>query len=130
MAEDSESQRFFNFLQHYDLQRYHQKFLDMGVRKISHLKDVDDDDLELVGLSRPERSRLRKKLEKNFSLTGKLMVRFCQKRSRYPQYVFFLGVRVRACVCVCVCACVCVCVCVCACVCVWCVCAELCTREE
>lgn len=75
MAEDTEAQRFFNFLQHYGLQKYHQKFLDMGVLKISHLKDVDDGDLEQVGLSRPERARLRKKLENNFSLTGKLKVR-------------------------------------------------------
>ena len=73
MADDSE--KFYNFLQRYDLHRYHQKFVDMGVRKISHLKDVDDSDLELVGLSRPERSRLRKKLEMNFSFAGKLRVR-------------------------------------------------------
>ena len=78
MAEDSE--KFYNFLQRYDLHRYHQKFVDMGVRKISHLKDVDDNDLELVGLSRPERSRLRKKLENNFSFAGRLRVRYPHKR--------------------------------------------------
>ena len=73
-----EQQRFYNFLQHYDLHKYHQKFLQMGVSKISHLKAVDDATLEQMGLSRPERNRLHKKLDENFSVSGKLKV--LQKR--------------------------------------------------
>ena len=69
-----EQQKFFNFLQHYDLHKYHQAFLNRGVSRISHLKAVDEKDLRDIGLSRPESSRLKKKLEKNFSVTGKLVV--------------------------------------------------------
>ena len=46
----------------------------MGVTKMIHLKDVDDTDLEKLGLSRPERTRLKKKLEAHFSTFGKLKV--------------------------------------------------------
>lgn len=71
-----EQQRFFNFLQHYDLHKYHQRFLRMGVRRISHFKDVSDADLDAVGLTPPEKTRLRKKLDENFSTTGKLKVSY------------------------------------------------------
>ena len=71
-----EQQRFYNFLQHYDLHKYHRKFLSTGVSKISHLKAVDDQSLADIGLTRPERIRLRKKLEENFSVGGKLKVRW------------------------------------------------------
>ena len=69
-----EQQRFYNFLQHYELHKYHQKFLAAGVSRISHLKALDDKDLEEVGLSRPERNRLFKKLDENFSLPGLIKV--------------------------------------------------------
>ena len=69
-----EQQRFYNFLQHYELHKYHQKFLAAGVSRISHLKPLDDKDLEEVGLSRPERNRLFKKLDENFSLPGLIKV--------------------------------------------------------
>ena len=69
-----EQQRFYNFLQHYDLHKYHQKFLAEGVSRISHLKALDDKDLEEIGLSRPERNRLFKKLDENFSLPGLIKV--------------------------------------------------------
>ncbi len=69
-----EQHRFYNFLQHYDLQQYHQRFLEKGVSKVSHLKTVDEVCLEEIGLSRPERIRLMKKMEENFSLHGKLKV--------------------------------------------------------
>ena len=69
-----EQQRFYNFLQHYELHKYHQKFLAAGVSRISHLKSLDDKDLEEVGLSRPERNRLFKKLDENFSLPGLIKV--------------------------------------------------------
>jgi activated CDC42 kinase 1 len=44
----------------------------MGVTRLSHFKDVTDADLDAVGLTRPEKTRLRKKLEQNFSTKGKL----------------------------------------------------------
>ena len=69
-----DQQRFYNFLQHYDLHRYHQRFLRMGVTRISHFKDVTDADLDAVGLTPPEKTRLRKKLEENFSTKGRLKV--------------------------------------------------------
>lgn len=69
-----EQQRFYNFLQHYDLHKYHQRFLAAGVSRISHLKVMDDKDLENVGLTRPERNRLYKKLEENFSISGLIKV--------------------------------------------------------
>ena len=72
-----EPQRFFNFLQHYGLQRYHGHLRDIGVSRISHLKSVDDKDLELIGFSRSEMNRLRRKLDENFSVTGRLMVGVC-----------------------------------------------------
>jgi activated CDC42 kinase 1 len=67
-----EQQRFYNFLQHYDLHKYHQRFLRMGVRKLTHFKDVTDADLDAVGLTPPEKTRLRKKLDENFSTAGKI----------------------------------------------------------
>ena len=73
-SEWREQQRFFNFLQHYGLHRYHQRFLQMGVTRITHFKDVSDADLDAVGLSPPEKTRLRKKLDENFSTTGKIKV--------------------------------------------------------
>lgn len=67
-------QRFYNFLQYYDLHKYYRRLTGMGVTRISHLKVVDDETLEQIGMSRPERNRLRKKLEENFSTSGKLKV--------------------------------------------------------
>ncbi len=69
-----EQQRFYNFLHHYDLQQYHQAFLAKGVSKVSHLKSLDEVSLAEVGLSRPERIRLMRKTEENFSRTGKFKV--------------------------------------------------------
>ena len=70
-----DQQRFYNFLQHYDLHKYHQRFSKMGVLRLNHFKDVTDADLDAVGLTPPEKTRLRKKLEENFSKKGKIMVR-------------------------------------------------------
>ena len=70
-----EQQRFYNFLCHYDLQQYHEKFLRVGVNKMAHLKDVDDQSLEELGFTRPERVRLRKKVDKYFGFTAKFVVR-------------------------------------------------------
>ena len=69
-----EQQRFYNFLQHYDLLKYHQRFQRMGVLRLTHFKDVTDADLDAVGLTPPEKTRLRKKLDENFSVAGKLKV--------------------------------------------------------
>lgn len=65
---------FHSFLRYYDLVPYYEGFVQMGVLKISHLKDVSDADLTQLGLSGPERTRLRKKADKNFSTSGKLKV--------------------------------------------------------
>ena len=69
-----EQQRFYNFLQHYDLHKYHQRFLKMGVLRLSHFRDVTDADLDAVGLTPPEKTRLRKKLDENFSTKGRIRV--------------------------------------------------------
>lgn len=69
-----EQHRFYNFLRHYDLHHYHQAFLSKGVSKVSHLKNLDEASLEEVGLTRPERIRLMKKTDENFSLSGKFKV--------------------------------------------------------
>ena len=69
-----EQQRFYNFLQHYDLHKYHQRFIKMGVLRLTHFKDVTDADLDAVGFTPPEKTRLRKKLDENFSKKGKLKV--------------------------------------------------------
>ena len=70
--EDDDQQRFLTFLRGIDLSHYHQSFVKEGVKKISHLKHVDDKDLENIGLTRPERNRLKKKLETEFSAIHKL----------------------------------------------------------
>lgn len=70
-----EQQRFYNFLQRYDLLKYHQRFLKMGVRRLTHFKDVTDPDLDAVGLTPPEKTRLRKKWDEHFSTKGKIIVR-------------------------------------------------------
>lgn len=70
-----EKQRFFNFLQHYKLERYHGPLVERGVSRISHLKTVDDRDLLQIGFSLSEMNRLRRKLDENFSITGRLIVR-------------------------------------------------------
>ena len=70
-----EQQRFYNFLQRYDLHKYHQRFQRMGVRRLTHFKDVTDADLDAVGLTPPEKARLRKKWEENFSTKGRIVVR-------------------------------------------------------
>ena len=71
-----EQQRLYNFLKHYDLLKKHKKFLEKGVRRLSHLKDVaaDDASLDEIGLSRPERLRLRKKVKENVEWMGKFKV--------------------------------------------------------
>ena len=69
-----EQHRFYNFLQHYELHKYHQRFLQMGVRRLSHFKDVTDADLDAVGLTPPEKTRLWKKLDQNFSVGGRIRV--------------------------------------------------------
>ena len=72
--EDDDKVLFHSFLRYYDLDPYYERFVKMGVLKVSHLKDVSDADLKAIGLSGPERTRLRKKAEKNFSTSGKLKV--------------------------------------------------------
>lgn len=76
-----EQQRLYNFLKHYDLLHYHKKFLEKGVRRLSHLKDVaaDDASLDEIGLSRPERLRLRKKVKENVEWMGKFKVHVVNK---------------------------------------------------
>ena len=71
-----DQQRLYNFLKHYDLLHYHKKFLEKGVRRLSHLKDVaaDDTSLDQIGLSRPERLRLRKKVKENVEWMGRMKV--------------------------------------------------------
>lgn len=63
-----------NFLRHYDLGHYHHAFVNLGVTKIGYLKDVDDTDLDKIGLTRPEKARLKKKVESHFSTFKKLKV--------------------------------------------------------
>ena len=71
-----DQQRLYNFLKHYDLLHYHKKFLEKGVRRLSHLKDVaaDDASLDEIGLSRPEKLRLRKKVKENVEWMGRMKV--------------------------------------------------------
>lgn len=71
---EKEKVRFYNFLKRYDLDHYYDNFIKIGVCKISHLKDVDENDLKGIGLHKPERNRLKKKLEENFSIMGKFKV--------------------------------------------------------
>lgn len=65
---------FFNFLQRYDLQQYHERLRDEGIKKISHLQHVKSEDLEKIGMTKPERKRLLGKYEQHFSKFGKLKV--------------------------------------------------------
>ncbi len=74
VSDEAEKAKFFNFLKHYDLSEYHDSFLKHGVRKLSHLKHTTDEDLKEIGLRRPEISRLKKKMEENFSTFGKFKV--------------------------------------------------------
>lgn len=69
-----EEERLYNFLKHYSLEQYHESFVKLGVVKIAHLKDVDDEDLTNIGMQRPEKIRLKKKVEENFSTMGKFKV--------------------------------------------------------
>lgn len=71
-----EQTRLFNFLKHYDLHQYYPKFVDSGVKRLSHLKDVVADEacLNEIGLTRPERIRLRKKVKENVESFGKFKV--------------------------------------------------------
>ena len=71
---EKEKARFYNFLKRYDLDRYYDKLIKVGVCKISHLKDVEENDLMEIGMHKPERIRLKKKFEENFSTMGKLKV--------------------------------------------------------
>ena len=72
--DETDRQRFVNFLSHYDLSKYYDAFCEIGVTKLPHLKDVRDEDLKQMGLSNPERTRLMKKFDANFSKMGKLKV--------------------------------------------------------
>ena len=72
--DDTERQKFVNFLSHYDLSKYYEAFREIGVTKLAHLKDVSEDDLKQIGLSNPEKTRLLKKYDANFSKMGKLKV--------------------------------------------------------
>lgn len=71
-----EQTKLYNFLKHYDLHQYYTKFVESGIKRLTHLKDVSADDasLEDIGLSRPERMRLRKKVKENIESFGKLKV--------------------------------------------------------
>lgn len=69
-----EQQRFYNFLQRYELHKYHPRFLRMGVSRVTHFKDVTDADLDAMGFTPPEKTRLRKKFDENFSKAGKIKV--------------------------------------------------------
>ena len=73
-----EQTRLFNFLKHYDLHKYFSKFVDSGVKRLSHLKDVafDDTSLDDIGLTRPEKIRLRKKIKENVESFGKFKVEY------------------------------------------------------
>lgn len=74
-----EQEKLFNFLKKYDLQLHYNKFLQKGVRRLNHLKDVavDDASLDEIGLSRIERVRLRKKVKENVTRRGKFVVTCC-----------------------------------------------------
>lgn len=65
---------FFNFLKKYDLEKYYDRLKDDGVSKIGHLQHVKSEDLEKIGMTKPERQRLLGKYEKHFSKLGKLKV--------------------------------------------------------
>lgn len=71
-----EQKKLYNFLKHYDLHQYYTKFVERGVRRFAHLKDVaaDEATLEEIGLSRLERARFRKKVKENLESFGKLKV--------------------------------------------------------
>lgn len=82
--EDGEQRRLLNFLRHYDLGQYYQAFVTLGVTKIAYLRDVDDTDLDKIGLTRPEKARLKKRVESHFSTFGKLKVKV-----EGPEYLRF-----------------------------------------
>lgn len=65
---------FLNFLKKYDLEKYHERLLQDGVKRIDHLQHVKIEDLEKIGMSRPESQRLLGKYEKHFSKFGKFKV--------------------------------------------------------
>jgi len=65
---------FFNFLKKYDLDHYYERLKAEGVKKINHLQHVKNEDLEKIGMTKPERQRLRGKYEQHFSKLGKLKV--------------------------------------------------------
>jgi len=65
---------FLNFLTKYDLEKYHQGFINEGVKKIEHLGHIKEEDLANIGLTRPERQRLLDKYERHFSKLGKFKV--------------------------------------------------------
>ena len=71
---------FFNFLKKYDLDHYHERLKQEGISKINHLQHVKGEDLERVGMSKPEQKRLLGKYEQHFSKFGKFKVRLhpCQ----------------------------------------------------
>ena len=65
---------FFNFLKKYDLDQYHERLKQEGISKISHLQHVKGEDLEKVGMTKPEQKRLLGKYEQHFSKFGKFKV--------------------------------------------------------
>lgn len=65
---------FYNFLKKYDLDKYQEQLKAAGITKISHLQHVKIDDLETVGMAKPELKRLLGKYEQHFSKLGKLKV--------------------------------------------------------
>ena len=44
------------------MEQYHQAFVELGAGVAAHLVDLDDEDLQAVGLKKLEKARLRKAL--------------------------------------------------------------------
>ena len=74
--QDKKEIEFLNFLTKYDLGHYYERLKSEGVWKISHLQHVVAEDLDKIGMSRPERQRLLGKYEQHFSKLGKIKVWF------------------------------------------------------
>jgi activated CDC42 kinase 1 len=80
---DGEELRFYKFLEYYKLEQYHEEFVKMGVKQIAHLRDVNDGDLTDIGMSGPEKVRLSRKMNENFSMMGRLVKRLKRKDGRF-----------------------------------------------
>ena len=65
---------FYNFLKKYDLDQHQEHLKAVGITKISHLQHLKAEDLETVGMTKPELKRLLGKYEQHFSKLGKLKV--------------------------------------------------------